>query len=171
MSVGLSHACGILTDGSLVCWGDPIYGLTDPPKGNFADLSAGYQHTCALRADGAAVCWGYNVDGQANPPADLFVAIAAGSRHTCALKENGLVRCWGASKLFDHFQEKMARAVAVGLAGTCVLTLTGSVECQSDPAYYVIHPPSGRFEQIDMGDNHGCGVRHDGSIDCWGCER
>lgn len=61
-------ACGIRLDRSLVCWGDPHFGVTDSPSGLFQDVSVGGTHACAIRADGTLVCWGSNAQGQATPP-------------------------------------------------------------------------------------------------------
>jgi len=81
ISVGESHACGIL-NGNAYCWGDNSKGqLGNNSPGNDSDvpvavkkvagilagktvtaISAGFDHTCAI-ASGKAYCWGNAVNG------------------------------------------------------------------------------------------------------------
>ena len=68
VSVGRLHACGLNTDGEVVCWGDQGYRATAPPAGPFQQISAGWGHNCGVRTDGRVVCWGENEHGQATPP-------------------------------------------------------------------------------------------------------
>ena len=87
ISVAADHACAVLTDGRLKCWGFSIYGCLgyedsdnrgDEP-GEMGDnlpaidlgtgqtavsVSAGGGHTCALLSGGAVKCWGNNKYGQ-----------------------------------------------------------------------------------------------------------
>jgi alpha-tubulin suppressor-like RCC1 family protein len=71
---GGSHACALLEDGAIRCWGyGPGLGLgnvtigdDEPPSavrplyvgGVATALAAGYAHTCALLSTGAVRCWG-----------------------------------------------------------------------------------------------------------------
>jgi alpha-tubulin suppressor-like RCC1 family protein len=85
IAVGALHACAILDDGSVTCWGSNAYGqlgigskvnqgdkptdvghlLPVPLGGRKAvQLAAGAGHTCALLDNGTVECWGYNPDGE-----------------------------------------------------------------------------------------------------------
>ena len=80
ISAGEAHACALLDDASVVCWGRNIEGqLGDGTTtqrnapvttGSFGSghkasyISAGYDHTCALLTDGGVRCWGSNNNGQ-----------------------------------------------------------------------------------------------------------
>lgn len=118
-----SHACALLADGSVKCWGDnsagqigdgttlqrlvptAVVGLPAPAVG----ISAGAKHTCAVLDTGAVFCWGLNAsqqlgDGTVNPrsqPTQVIgltsgmAAVAAGSFHTCAMTTTSDVKCWG----------------------------------------------------------------------------
>jgi alpha-tubulin suppressor-like RCC1 family protein len=86
-----SHTCGILADGSLICWGandggqlgvtpaapacsddngQPASCSKRPIPGaagfTFASVSAGQIHTCGIGLDGIAYCWGSNAPGLTN---------------------------------------------------------------------------------------------------------
>lgn len=50
---------------------------------------------------------------------------------------------------------------------TCVIHLDGTIEC-AGLKDKLSRPPSGRFVQMDVGHDHACAVRADGSVACWG---
>ena len=79
LDVGGDHACAILGDGSVRCWG----------HNNFGQL--GYGNTSDIGDDEAPASAGPVKLG----PGRTARAIAAGTDHTCALLDNGTVRCWG----------------------------------------------------------------------------
>ena len=84
ISVGAYHACALLSDTSVKCWGYNTYGqlgngsTTNAPipvavqnvdgsatLTGVATISAGYDTTCAaMAADGAVYCWGVQADGK-----------------------------------------------------------------------------------------------------------
>jgi len=85
MDLGAGHACGILDDGMVNCWGNGKFSnstsggrlgdgtdssSTYPrsvslPVGRTAiSIDAGIDHTCAILDDSSAVCWGLNSMGQ-----------------------------------------------------------------------------------------------------------
>ena len=80
ISAGEAHACALLDDGSVVCWGRNTEGeLGDgtttqrnspTATSSFGTghkavfVSVGYSHTCALLDDGGVRCWGSNNNGQ-----------------------------------------------------------------------------------------------------------
>ena len=112
LSVGYSHACAVISDGSLRCWGLNGGGqlgdgtTTNRPTpvtvagiATATQVSAGYQHTCARLSDGTVMCWGQNNEGQLGIPNDppwtrpsplqvpgisTATQVAAGRSHSCA---------------------------------------------------------------------------------------
>lgn len=58
ISVGVEHACGVLEDGTLVCWGNNGDNRATPPDEVFKSISAGRRHTCGIKADDTVACWG-----------------------------------------------------------------------------------------------------------------
>ena len=80
ISMGASHTCGLLKNGSVYCWGLNTWGqlgdnTTEPrndssvqvilPAGRTAiAVDSGLHHTCATLDDNSAVCWGNNEYGQ-----------------------------------------------------------------------------------------------------------
>ncbi len=117
ISAGENHACAVLEDGTVACWGAyfdqrflvaskpvAVDGLTD-----IAEVAAGAEgYTCARRADGSVSCWGVNLEGELGDgtfmargrPATIpglrgVVQLATSWYHSCALTEAGAVYCWG----------------------------------------------------------------------------
>lgn len=175
-------------------------------------MSVGYTHTCAVTRTGAAKCWGqgaefqlgHNSNGSSNQPTDVsnlssgVIAIAAGEQHTCAVLDTGAAQCWGWNRRgelgignFDQ-QKKIpvpvvglnARAIAVaaGQQHTCVLLITGGVQCMGDNLKGQIgndsttanfHSPQNVRDitnavAISAGQNHSCALLSTGAVQCWG---
>ena len=119
LTVGMWHACALLQDGTLRCWGHGGWGQlgdgeredrTEPVAVDLASVvqvSAGGGHTCARTADRRAHCWGRNdvgqlgdgtTDARLTPTAlelEGVMEIRAGRAHTCARLEDASVWCWG----------------------------------------------------------------------------
>lgn len=77
LALGNAHACALLHDGAIRCWGANDEGqlgdgTTDESAvpvsvvdlAGIRDLAAGWYHTCAVLGEGAVRCWGTNDEGQ-----------------------------------------------------------------------------------------------------------
>jgi alpha-tubulin suppressor-like RCC1 family protein len=133
VAVGDSHACALLSNGTVECWGDNYYG------------ELGTDTTTANSETPIAVTGLSNV-----------IAIAAGAVHTCALVSGGTVQCWGSNDYGELGNDTSAlcngsdmcssapvavsnltnvTAIAIGAETdqnadhTCALLGTGKVEC------------------------------------------
>ncbi len=122
-AAGLDHACAVLADASVRCWGGNTTGqlgdgTSDPDRhqasvavsgiGTATAIAARSRHTCARLEDGTVRCWGSNGSGELGdgtttqrsaPVAVTGIGtaskISTGSSHSCALLTDGTVRCWG----------------------------------------------------------------------------
>lgn len=119
-TLGSSHTCVLLADGTVKCWGANGSGQLGTGNTlsstvpvavsglrNAVSIAVGESHTCAQVAVSAAFCWGFNGSGQLGTPStanpllpglvglDNFVAIAGGNNHTCAVRADGSPWCWG----------------------------------------------------------------------------
>ena len=62
LAAGGTHACALINDGSVTCWGNSIEGRAaalvpqDLEPARF--VAAGARHTCILATSGATRCWG-----------------------------------------------------------------------------------------------------------------
>ena len=92
ISVAREHACALMPDGTLSCFGS----LGAAPTGSYTLIDGGEAHHCGLRVDGTVNCWGNDDFGQiSGTPSGTFVDLTAGSYHTCAIDSFGEVTCWG----------------------------------------------------------------------------
>jgi alpha-tubulin suppressor-like RCC1 family protein len=126
IGMGNSHACAVIGDGRVACWGRNAEGqlgdgthaqsLLPVPVANLStalSIAVGYDHTCALTAAGGLECWGNNnvgelgdgtVDGS-DIPVDIpglsgrTRFVSAGYQSTCAIDGDGRARCWGTDHL------------------------------------------------------------------------
>ncbi|MFO0748340.1 MAG: LamG domain-containing protein [Myxococcota bacterium] len=143
IGAGPRHACALVADGSVSCWGDakgfaPADWPTWTPSGvNVTALAAGLERSCAC-VDGSVECWGdldYDRDGhQDATPATSCTALAAGDDFACALRADATITCWGA---------------------------------------YPTPIPSGAYARIAAFGGHVCAAQasanaNPGQVDCWG---
>ena len=123
VGVGQDHACALLRDGRVKCWGDSNqFGVLGPgvtfAKAPVAipllsqvmQLAVGLTHNCVLKRDGSVWCWGYRDDGligngegsvaaTQTTPVTVELPGKASALHisryaTCARIEDELY-CWG----------------------------------------------------------------------------
>jgi alpha-tubulin suppressor-like RCC1 family protein len=171
VTTGLYHSCGLVADGSAVCWGAGNWGQTGTGRhqdeavpaavtGNhtFTDVSAGALHTCGIETGGSVLCWGVNIRGQLGLNSTVSVAhpvgvwvdvrftgLSAGWLHTCAVTAEGVVYCWGHNGQYQ-----------VGAAD------------RSDQLRPVRVDTELRFDAVTAGGFHSCGLDRDGRAYCWG---
>ena len=168
---GSDYACGILTNGSALCWGRNVYGglgdnsttqrnLPTPVNGsyNFSKIFIGEFHTCGILTNGSALCWGNGGSGQLgnNRSSNVNVPVAVngsynfsymglGSAHTCGILTNGSALCWG----FNDYGE-------LGINSTTNKNIPNFVY-----GNYT-------FSMISANGYNTCGILTNGSALCWG---
>src|SRR3989339_259442 len=81
---------------------------------------------------------------------------------------SGALVCWGN----DYGYAPPAgdwTDVTAGSAFACAIRAAdGTVACWGDNPYGQTNAPAGRFQKIDAGTMHMCGIKEDGSVACWG---
>jgi alpha-tubulin suppressor-like RCC1 family protein len=150
VSAGGYHACAILEDGSVKCWGSNFYGqLGLGDVKNRGDVPGG------MGAALAAVNLGTNGQGQAH----TAKAVSAGGFHTCAILDDDSVKCWGQNAvgqlgLDDTANRGIGKAqmgdrlpavnlgvgltatsIAAGYVFTCAVLSDASTKCWGDNSY------------------------------------
>ncbi len=80
IDAGGEFACGIKSDGRVVCWGFNGDGQVSPvPPGTYTQISAGSSHACGVLTNGTVVCWGLNTSAQVSPvTAGAYTRVSAG---------------------------------------------------------------------------------------------
>ena len=123
VTAGPLHACALLPDATVHCWGNNMNGqLGDgttqghpiPVKvqnlSGVHSIAAGSSFTCAVLEDGVVRCWGDNQQGQLGDGTKMsrlqpetvldltgVIDISPGFWHTCAVVRDRSVRCWGSN--------------------------------------------------------------------------
>lgn len=180
IAAGNFHACAILADDSVRCWGDGSQGALG--YGNENDI--GDDET---PASAGAVDLG---------PGRTATAITAGRYHTCAILDDASVRCWGLGGndvVYGDDEPASAApvlslggddavAISAGKRSTCALTDVGDVWCwgSGDTARYSLGDGVTSWvprkmdlgtmvpSSITVGFDHACIVFDDGQLYCWG---
>jgi alpha-tubulin suppressor-like RCC1 family protein len=175
ISIGSQHACAILNDKNLYCWGAGTNGQTglgintavdsmtkvDLSDAPVAEVSAGGNLTCARLANNKAYCWGLNSSGELglgdnvnqNTPTTAIdfsgvdvARIATGVAHACALLANNTVKCWG-----DNSSGQLGDN-------------NGGVDSNTPSS---VSLPGGTVKDLDAGNLFSC-VIVDSNVYCWG---
>jgi alpha-tubulin suppressor-like RCC1 family protein len=196
VSVGEAHACALLSDHTVVCWGDnsqrqlgsatPASSVTPvaiPSISGAMAIAAGANHTCALRSDGVVKCWGQNIYSQLEGTSGA-IALVSGLNHSCALLSGGAVRCWGQNDHGQLMSSTVTGAVALSAGGshTCAAFADGSVQCWGDNPTHdndgapvdpdrtkptMIFAPGGAIA-LTSGLVDSCELVVNGQVACWG---
>ncbi len=144
VSAGSEHACAVLEDGRLRCWG------------NGANGRLGYGNTETIGDDETPASAGdVNVGGrvvQVEATEATFMGDQAGER-TCAILDTGRVRCWG----FNN--------QSLGYPADRIVGDIGDTETPADVGDVDV---GGTVTDIASGFPHVCVLLDDGNVRCWG---
>jgi alpha-tubulin suppressor-like RCC1 family protein len=172
IDLGSRHSCGLLTDGSVYCWGDNTDGMLGdgtaveqrtPVKvldlSGVTAISAGGAKTCAVMDDRSVRCWSSNpggslgtgVIGPAATPTEIegledVANLSVSATHACAVLGDATVRCWGAN-LWGQLGNEDA-----GDASDTPVVVTGLTD----------------VAQVETGSGHTCARLTSGEVRCWG---
>lgn len=164
LSAADEHACVVLADGKVRCWGDNEEGQlgdgTTSVRSTAVDVigvsgavgvRAGQSHSCAVLATGRVACWGdEETPKNAAGFEDAMDAIVR-DREICVVRRSGEVAC--ADLSFVEPKEKGEE---------------GEEESEDDkPTVRSIAGVKGAIS-IVAGRNHTCALMRSGEVACWG---
>ena len=179
VAAAVGHACALLDDTTMKCWGGGAIGagenndelvsvVLDPDDQSRAftkviDIAVGYYHSCAVAEGGRAYCWGlefYGEVGLGNFGGTYSVPtfssslvdverVFAGDYVTCWQHKNGRVSCHGAGPFGDALGEERTPVV---------MTLRKVTEEEAAP----------QIEDIRLDSSARCMLFDDGTVWCWG---
>ena len=161
VTAGDSHACALLDNATVKCWGDNPFGQLGLGDGNARGDVAGEM--------------GANLPAVSLGTGRTATGIAAGTAHTCARLDNATVKCWGlgtfgqlgqgdanhrgdgANEMGDNLPPinlgtgRTATAVTAGFGQTCVRLDNASIKCWGEND----HGQLGQGDTSNRGDNAG----------------
>ena len=182
LSVGVQHSCGVLENGSAICWGSDPHGqlgdggssdkyvrptnhIVSPDGSPFKSIFAKYHRTCALTFEGNLYCWGYNPNGESGD----------GTTNTYKSPTTPV-------KIPTN---RTVETVGMGRSHTCAILDDSSLMCwgsdswgilgngdsetssQYEPVQVAI--PDGRaVKSVGGGQQNTCILLTDGGVMCWG---
>ncbi len=181
IDTGPSLSCGLRPGGEVACWGRNTAGEAEPPPGPFNAIAAHGTYACGQRADATTECWGSTQHLTANAvarffaerdpsdpawgaslPGGTFSVIDSRGGTACGIRPSGAVECWNEDW-----------PPGAGLADT---TVPAAVPPTPDTRRGVDRRLSwvkgdvagGPYAALDSGWYDTCGLRRDGSVECWG---
>ena len=101
-----------------------------------------------------------------------YLAIDAGKNHTCGVTEDNSVVCWGDNRQGQlDAPDGQFLSVSAGGAYSCGIDFDSELVCWGHSAIHV--PPTGKYTQVSVGDNHACAVTavdtaRKNRVNCWG---
>jgi alpha-tubulin suppressor-like RCC1 family protein len=176
LTAARNHACAVLENGDVMCWGGNDTGQLGigstaeslaPAKllalANMVQVAAAAEFSCARETSGKVYCWGKNDFGQLgngtpnldpNPSPILVPSVGdasflwTGFEHACVVRKTGEVACWG------HDDN--------GQLGT------GDPPDGSIPTPAPVAGLSSSAVRVWTGGFHSCAIVGDGHGFCWG---
>jgi alpha-tubulin suppressor-like RCC1 family protein len=139
VAAGREHACAVRVGGTVICWGDNVFGQV------------------GTAATNTVVTTPFEI-----PSISTAVAIAAGPDHTCALLVNGTARCWGKNdigQLGNGTTTFTAGFITANPTPSTVVGLTDAVALATGGSGGSVTTRSGDFT---------CARRAGGTVQCWG---
>jgi alpha-tubulin suppressor-like RCC1 family protein len=192
VAAGDYHACALLTNGQVRCWGDNSYGQlgdgsqdeshrplvvenaggTGPLTG-VSSISAAGRTTCATLTNGQARCWGRGSEGELGnggaradrPRPTPVVGIGGTGRLTGVVQVDV-----GYRTVCARLANRQARCWGSNVGGQLGIG-TITAEPLNHPS--VVRNPGGsgplqKVASISTGSDHACALLTDGSARCWG---
>ncbi len=173
--VGSSHTCALISNGSVMCWGQEYEGkLGDGVERGTWDIATTPNYTAPL------------------PDGRLAVDIGVSTSSTCAVLDNGSVSCWGYAAYilfgnegienqpntgFSFGEDITVRSITTYggneggyMSGMCVILSNDTVSCfhgtgfLKDSYSFSPHTPI----MVAIGAQHACALLSDSSLRCWG---
>jgi alpha-tubulin suppressor-like RCC1 family protein len=180
LKCGGDNCCALRSGGALYCWGANRDGSAGIDSSDTTPIdvptqiggeqtfsraySVGKTHSCAIAVDRTLWCWGSNAANQLGTPGiDRQLApqqvgedadwlwVAAGGAQTCGIRGQNELYCWG-----DNSDGQVG-IERVGPDGELVV-----------PEKPVIVTSTMDWVRVGVGDKHGCGIKRDQPLYCWG---
>jgi alpha-tubulin suppressor-like RCC1 family protein len=178
---GGNHSCGLVSDGSVRCWGHTscLEGLPDPAL-RFRTIAAGDLHTIGIREDGGLTAWccDYSSFCSVALPDGTFDRVVSGHEWSCVRQTDGDWKCLAPNHdtPFLPLQidplEKIQELALDSERGAVLYRNGRVVEFANSPLdepIWTEQPPADvKFTAVSRGRLNGVGLDAEGIAWCWG---
>lgn len=142
LSVGQWHACAVLSDGTLTCWGDNFFGqLGYGRRGDYVGDDERPSSVGAVQVS--------------RTPGLKVVDVVAGGTHTCALLSDHSVKCWGQGML-----GQLGQGNTNDIGDDEPPSAIGPISLSRTPGVFA--------SRLGAGEQFTCAVMSNGGLKCWG---
>jgi alpha-tubulin suppressor-like RCC1 family protein len=141
LACGAYHTCAVLSDGTVKCWGNGLYG------------SLGYGNSGYVGIDESPAAVG--PVSVTTTPGVRAEQVVTGSGHSCALLSDHSVRCWGLGR-----SGQLGYGNIKNIGDNELPSSVNAVSVTSRPDVFVTSLVAGAY--------HTCALLSDGLIKCWG---
>lgn len=178
VTAGREHACALMEDGTVKCWGSGLYGTLGtgpvppntvaytpvdvPVNATVKSISAGNSYTCAVTVTAGLRCWGFDWGTVSANPGITPIPVLRPTDIT------GLT--------------SGVAAVSVAASHTCALTQAGGVKCWGNNYHgslgdgtniHRMNPVNvvgltAEVKWLEAGGYSACAVTTNGVMQCWG---
>ncbi|MBC8074072.1 MAG: hypothetical protein IAG13_37475 [Deltaproteobacteria bacterium] len=144
LAVGESHACAVLSNGAVRCWGSSEHGVLGLGEGVGDGLDVGDDEVPGVMP---AINLGFGAEA---------IDVTCGYENTCALLDDGSVRCWGIHAVLGQ-----------GMGPQTI----GDDETPASVTAIALPLPATHIALSKFAFAHACAILSDGTIRCWGDAR
>lgn len=176
IDMGIDHACAVLSNGTIRCWGTNDSGqlgdgttITPTPFGSSISVAVlgvtsaiavtnGSGHTCALLSGGSISCWGKNDAGQ--------LGDGSTASSLSPIPVSGITTATAISSEENH---------------TCALLSNGTIKCwgwnkfgqlgfgtNANSSFPITVHGITNAVAVSVGNTHTCAILSDETVKCWG---
>ena len=170
VSAGTDYTCGLRTDRTLSCWGMLTHaGGHAPQRGPFKDVSVGDSQACGVYDNGSIECWGKRPILPYNRPAGRFSSVSVGRGFSCGI----LAEATKSGESGEAYQALAARDNQIACwggdwAGKSTPPRPDGYQIYTQTNLPYLRLSAESYTLVSAGRDHGCGLRTDQTIDCWG---
>ncbi len=173
VSAGGYHACALLLNGAVKCWGHYATGgeyLPTVSNQPLVTLSSGYSHDCGIDTNNHLSCWGDELAVESTPIDTDFLTISAGGQFSCGVRTDASTYCWGDADYGETNPPDIAFVtVSAGGAHACGIDNYGAATCWGTDSSGESTPPEGIvLQSVSSGSSYSCGIQSDDQVACWG---
>ena len=166
--------CGVLSDGTVRCWGiagergSYRWEAKYAPADRFTHVFSDIDLACGVKVDQSIKCWDTENGAETYSPDGRFTSVSVGNAfkplefgyRACGLVIDGAVKCWNDEGRALHAPDGPFASVDVSTY------LTNGREYGIDSGLHEYFEQEYEQEFIEY-DERACGIRADGSIECW----